>query len=65
MYRNDVFEKIVYIMKNIDKKDRIRPNFAKMAKSMGCCTEFWLFFKVFFLFRILEIHWSDTTLGLR
>ena len=39
MYRNDVVEKIAYIMKNTDKEDKedkIRPNFAKMAKSMGC-----------------------------
>lgn len=36
MYRNDVVEKIAYIMKNTDKEDKSRPNFAKMAKSMGC-----------------------------
>lgn len=37
MYRNDAFEKIAYIMKNTDKKDKTRSNFAKMAKPMGCC----------------------------
>lgn len=37
MYRNDAFEKIAYIMKNTDRKDKTWPNFAKMAKSMGCC----------------------------
>ena len=37
MYRNDAFEKIAYIMKNSDRKGKTWPNFAKMAKSMGCC----------------------------
>lgn len=36
MYRNDVFERIAYIMKNTTEEDEIRPNFAKMAKSLGC-----------------------------
>lgn len=48
MYRNDAFEKIAYIMKNTDRKDKTWPNFAKMAKSMGCGTEFWSFFQGLF-----------------
>ena len=35
MYRNDIFERTAYIMKDSDKED-IRPNFAKLAKSLGC-----------------------------
>ena len=36
MYRNDVFERITYIMKNTNQEDDIRPCFAKMAETMGC-----------------------------
>lgn len=36
MYRNDVFERITYIMKNTNQEDAIRPCFAKLAEAMGC-----------------------------
>ena len=36
MYRNDVFERITYIMKSTDQEDAIRPCFAKLAEAMGC-----------------------------
>lgn len=35
MYRNDVYERIAYSMKDQDKDD-IRPNFAKIARNMRC-----------------------------
>lgn len=36
MYRNDVFERIAYIMTNTKQEDDIRPTFAKIAREMGC-----------------------------
>lgn len=38
MYRNDVLERMAYIMKTTqeEKEDKIRPNFAKLAREMGC-----------------------------
>lgn len=37
MYRNDVFERIIYIMNEKKKEDdEIKPNFALIARTMGC-----------------------------
>lgn len=64
MYRNDVSEKIAYIMKNTDKKTESGPTSPRWQSRWGAVQNFGPFSRLFF-FHILEIHRSDTTFGLR